>query len=78
MFQFPLNQDAQASTPSHGASFRPDRIRHVIFGSLAAVKRTIHIQHKQGYAEPNDWSEPMPTGRPNEWFAIVTKQVVVE
>ncbi|MGP1372292.1 MAG: hypothetical protein ACTS3T_05645 [Almyronema sp.] len=78
MFQFPAEPDAQASTVSHSTSPRRDRIRHLIFGTLEAVTLTIKIQHKQGYAEPNDWSDPMPTGRPNEWFAIVTKQVLID
>ena len=39
---------------------RPERLRHMLFGSLAGIDRTIKILHALGYAEPNDWSEPMP------------------
>ncbi|NJO11836.1 MAG: hypothetical protein HC873_21915 [Leptolyngbyaceae cyanobacterium SL_1_1] len=82
MFNF-LEPDAEASTvppepTSPEAGLRPDKIRHLVVGSLEAIRITIKAQHKQGYAEPNDWSDPVPTGRPSEWFAIVTKQVWVE
>ncbi|NJL88195.1 MAG: hypothetical protein HC886_23095 [Leptolyngbyaceae cyanobacterium SM1_1_3] len=82
MFNF-FEPDAEASTvlPDSSlpeAGLRPDRIRHLIVGSLEAIRITIKAQHKQGYAEPNDWSDPLPTGRPKEWFSIVTKRVWVE
>jgi len=47
----------------------------LLFGNLRAVQTTIRILYKQGYAEPNDWSEPIPTGRANEGVAILTKRV---
>jgi hypothetical protein len=53
-------------------------IRHLLFGSLSAVQSTIQILHKRGYAEPNDWSAPISTGRPNEVMAILTKRVRLE
>jgi len=52
-------------------------VRHMIFGSLSAVQSTIKQIHRHGYAEPNDWSLPMSTGRPNEVMAILTKRVSV-
>lgn len=50
-------------------------IRRLLFGSLPAVRSTIKQLHKRGYAEPNDWSQPVSTGRPNEVMAILTKRV---
>ena len=50
-------------------------IRHMLFGSLSAVQFTIWLLYKRGYAEPNDWSQPISTGRPNEVMAILTKRV---
>lgn len=50
-------------------------IRHLLFDSLSAVRPTIQILHKRGYAEPNDWSTPISTGRANEVMAILTKPV---
>ncbi|MGB7250612.1 MAG: hypothetical protein WBC73_16885 [Phormidesmis sp.] len=50
-------------------------VRHMLFGSLPAVRSTIRHLHKLGYAEPNDWSQPISTGRSNEVTAILTKRV---
>jgi hypothetical protein len=55
-----------------------ERVRHLLYGSLAGIDRTIKILHTLGYADPNDWSEPMPTGRPNEWMVIMTKVLLLE
>ncbi len=52
-------------------------VRHMLFGTLPAVQATIKQIHMHGYAEPNDWSLPMSTGRPNEVMAILTKRVSV-
>jgi hypothetical protein len=48
---------------------------NLLFGSAATVQATIKHLHKLRYAEANDWSEPMPTGRPNEVMAVLTKRV---
>ena len=58
---------------------KPDyeQVRHLLFGSLSAVQSTIQLLHKLNYAEPNDWSRPISTGRPNEVMAILTKRVRV-
>ena len=54
-----------------------DIVRHTLFGTLTAVQNTIKLLHKLNYAEPNDWSRPLPTGRVNEVMAILTKRVRV-
>ncbi len=56
---------------------QPEPLRHMLFGTAPAVQATIVQLHKLGYAEPNDWSQPMPTGRPNEVMAILTKRISV-
>jgi hypothetical protein len=71
---------AMASPVSHGdlgAGFgaRREPVRHLLFGSPQAVQITIKHLHRLGYAEPNDWSIPIPTGRSQEVMAILTKQV---
>ena len=53
-------------------------IRHMIFGSLCAVRATINHLHKLRYAEVDDWSQPIPTGRANEVMAILTKKVRIQ
>jgi hypothetical protein len=50
----------------------------MMFGSLSAVQAAIKDIYRHGYAEPNDWSQPMSTGRANEVMAILTKRVSVE
>ena len=72
-------EGAAASVP--GTDLLPDyqheTVRHMVFGSLMAVRLTIQDLHHRRYAEPNDWSKPISTGRPNEVMAILTKRVVV-
>ena len=75
---FESNQtDAQASTRSAASSPRREEVRHMLFGSRAAVVRTIQILHTYGYADPNDWCKPIPTGKANEFMAILTKPMLM-
>ena len=85
MFQ-PSTSSAEALTPSAAAELTPvtppptpqyETVRHMIFGSFSAVHMTIKLLHKHRYAEPNDWSKPISTGRPNEVMVILTKKVQV-
>ena len=55
-----------------------ENVNHTLYGSLIAIRNTITLLHKLNYAEPNDWSRPLPTGRPNELMAILTKRVRVD
>ncbi len=72
---------------------KPEKLRHLLYGSLAAIDRTIKILHAQGYADPNDWSDPIPvppsgaisleekTGPSSEvrtWMVILTKTLLLE
>ncbi|MBD2113563.1 MULTISPECIES: hypothetical protein [Cyanophyceae] len=93
MFEY-LEPDASGasnlppSSPST-AQIRPERVRHMLYGSLAAIDRTIKIFHALGYTDPNDWSDPIPvpptsgtisTSFPTGtvWMAIATKTVLIE
>ena len=77
MFQ---NTDPGAPTPTDSAAKSPysENVRHLLYGSLLGIDRTIKILHKLRYADPNDWSDPMPTDRPNEWKCILTKRLLIE
>ena len=77
MFQ---NTDPGAPAPKDSAANSPrsEDVRHLLYGSLLGIDRTIKILHKRGYADPNDWSDPMPTERPNEWKCILTKRILIE
>ena len=63
----------------------PEKVRHLLYGSLAALDRTIKILHAIGYADPNDWSDPIPVPPSAEgattaaqWMVIMTKTVLLE
>ncbi|MEO0868990.1 MAG: hypothetical protein AAFY17_11190 [Cyanobacteria bacterium J06642_11] len=80
MFQDPT-PDAAASTVSPATTLPETAYetgRHMLFGTLHFVQATIKLLHKLNYAEPNDWSRPLPTGQPNEVMAILTKKVRID
>ena len=66
--------------PPHPSKDRPspDTVQHMLFGSPAAVRKTIKTLHKLHYAEATDWSKLMPTGRGNEVMAILSKKVRID
>ena len=67
-------QGAGASNLPPVNDFLPDyqfeTVNHTLFGTLTAIRNTIALLHKFNYAEPNDWSKPLLTGRSNEMMAI--------
>ncbi|WP_121971414.1 hypothetical protein [Leptolyngbya sp. BC1307] len=76
----PDDQGASASTggfaePPDNRPIPHENVRHMLFGRLSVVQATIKQLHHLNYAEPNDWSKPISTGRPNEVMAILTKRV---
>ncbi|MBE9070573.1 hypothetical protein IQ260_28425 [Leptolyngbya cf. ectocarpi LEGE 11479] len=77
-----IAQGAVASTLSLGTEPLPDHqyetVRHLLFGSLTGVRLNIQDLHRKRYAEPNDWSKPISTGRPNEVMAILTKRMAIK
>ena len=54
-----------------------ETVNHVLFGNPDAVRLTIQDLHKRRYAEPNDWSKLLPTGRPNEVMVILTRRIPI-
>ncbi|PSN14566.1 hypothetical protein C7293_11155 [filamentous cyanobacterium CCT1] len=89
-----LGTGSLALPPRSGAtnkgtrSLNPEKVRHMLFGSLAGIDRTIKILHALGYADPNDWSEPIPaplsgidtrsSSGVETWMAILTKILLIE
>ncbi|MGC1528183.1 MAG: hypothetical protein WA783_19215 [Phormidesmis sp.] len=61
--------------PSSPEPSEYDSVRHMLFGPLPVVRSTIRLLHRLNYAEPNDWSQSISTGRPNEVMAILTKRI---
>ena len=72
------SQASPAQPDSPPPTCQQEPIRHMLFGSLSAVQSTIRLLYKLNYAEPNDWSQPISTGRPNEVMTILTKRVSVK
>ncbi|NJL88300.1 MAG: hypothetical protein HC886_23835 [Leptolyngbyaceae cyanobacterium SM1_1_3] len=56
--------------PNHRKS-----VRHMLLGDDDAVLAEIKNLHKRGHSEPNDWSQLLPTGRPDEVMAILTRHL---
>jgi hypothetical protein len=65
----PILHSANLGAPTYGTA------RHLVLGDRPVLRLTIANLHKRGYAEPNDWSKPLPTGREDEYMVILTKQV---
>jgi hypothetical protein len=72
MFQYPESDaDGASNRPPASSSNpqpQPERVRHVLYGSLRGLDRAIKILHSRGYADPNDWCEPIPVPIPEAGF----------
>jgi hypothetical protein len=53
----------------------PDVLRVIAVGSAKVVENYIMVQHQLGYAEPFEWSRPLPTINPKEIMRILTKRI---
>ena len=69
---------AAPQNPTPPEPYSREQVRHLLFGTPASVRATIRLLHKLRYAEPNDWSRPISTGRADEVMAILTKRVSLE
>ncbi|MBD2113119.1 MULTISPECIES: hypothetical protein [Cyanophyceae] len=75
----PPSGDSKGTRP-----LTPEKVRHMLYGSLAALDRTIKILHALGYADPNAWSDPIPVppsteaATPAQWMVIMTKTILLE
>jgi hypothetical protein len=97
MLQYPESDADGASNLPPASSSRPqpqpERVRHVLYGSLRGLDRVIKILHSRGYADPNDWCEPIPvptaeadssgerrspTAPPHQWMVVMDKILLIE
>lgn len=66
------------STSSAGRSPTPNPsdkpVRHLVYGTPHGVQTTIYTLYQRGYAEPGEWSKPIPTG-PGEVMVVLTKRL---
>ncbi len=44
--------------------------------AIAFVSHHVMQMSQQGYAQPEDWSKPLPTVNPNEVMRILTKHIM--
>ena len=58
--------------PNDGA----DILRIIAVGSLKVVNQHIMRKYQLGYAQPHEWSRPLPTVKANEVMCILTKRIV--
>ncbi|NJL47259.1 MAG: hypothetical protein HC929_06895 [Leptolyngbyaceae cyanobacterium SM2_5_2] len=97
MLPYPESDASGASNVPPASSSRPqpqpERVRHVLYGSLRGLDRVIKILHRYGYADPNDWCEPIPvptpepgsggerrstTVPPQQWMVVMDKILRLE
>ena len=72
----PASTASDATPPiSPNSPLPAEQVRHLLFGTPSAVQTSIRHLHKLGYAEANDWSRPISTGRAGEVMAILTKRL---
>lgn len=64
-------------SPSEPTSGR-EPIRHLLFGSPVAVRRSILILHRLGYAEPSAWSRLQQTNTPGQVMSVLTQHLRIE
>ena len=75
--QTPQTAAGEALIPPPRDKTSQEQVRLMLFGSPHAVRTSIQQLYKLTYAEPNDWSRPIATGRAHEVMAILTKRVGV-
>lgn len=75
------NQISQSQTPEklnllQAVPQAPNQeiLRHILLGDYGAIMRAIQVLAACGYAEPKQWSPPIPTGRSGEYLSILTKR----
>jgi hypothetical protein len=87
----PEANDASKVPPARNSASRPhqERLRHVLYGSIDAINRTIKTLHVLNYADPGDWSDPLPVPptavegslsavEARQWMVIMTKIMLIE
>lgn len=74
----PTGANAPTVPPAKKSTTYAEPVRLLLFGSPSAVRATIKDIHKHGYADPNDWSKPIATGRADEVMSILTKRASIE
>ncbi|HAZ47205.1 MAG TPA: hypothetical protein DDW76_07600 [Cyanobacteria bacterium UBA11369] len=53
-------------------------VRMTVVGSPKGVVKIIHSLHVKRFAEVNEWSPPVATGKPGEVMRILIKKVFID
>lgn len=53
-----------------------DILRVIAIGSLTAVNYHVMQMYQLGYAQPHEWSRPLPITNSNEVMRILTKRII--
>ncbi|MBD2260641.1 hypothetical protein [Pseudanabaena sp. FACHB-2040] len=81
MFQS-TEMGAQPPTVPPAQSTRPkpkrEKITNVLYGSLEVLDRMTKYLHSLHYADPDDWSDPIPSGKDNQWMMVLIKHLLIE
>ncbi|NEP16289.1 MAG: hypothetical protein F6J97_05215 [Leptolyngbya sp. SIO4C1] len=70
---FQNNSGAGAPPVSFDDSPRFEEVSLSIQGSWPALQKMVKTLHKVGFAEPNDWSQPQPSG--DRWVTVLIRRV---
>ncbi|MEM9213350.1 MAG: hypothetical protein AAGD25_03300 [Cyanobacteria bacterium P01_F01_bin.150] len=74
---FVSNDGGAYSSDDASRSPQYELVRHHLYGRPDTVQAVIKCLYKLNYAEPHEWSKPIPTGRPSEVMVVLTKKVQV-
>lgn len=75
----PTSDEARLPQVLHQEMLAPEPHQEVVritaTGSPDAVKTVVHDLHSRRFAEANDWSPPVPTGRIGEVMRVLMKRI---
>ncbi|MGJ3248607.1 MAG: hypothetical protein ACFE0I_21320 [Elainellaceae cyanobacterium] len=70
------NEPPERFDPSSCNNDDREVLRVIAVGSLKAVNHHIMQMYQLNYAQPYEWSKPIPTVNPNEVMQILTKRIM--
>ncbi|NEQ98107.1 MAG: hypothetical protein F6K30_15540 [Cyanothece sp. SIO2G6] len=73
----PPDSQAQPNIQGNDENDGAEILRIIAIGSLPIVNQHIIQMYQLGFAQPHEWSRPLPTANPNEVMRIMTKRIVV-
>ncbi|MBD2256778.1 hypothetical protein [Pseudanabaena sp. FACHB-2040] len=67
-------------SPTQLTKAKPNRqkVTNVLYGSLEALDRMTKYLHTLQYTDPDDWSDPIPSGKDCQWMVVHIKHLLIE